>query len=358
MAGRLGKDGKTILVYTGVSIGVWLFFRYLFPLAAPFFLAYFLVLLVHPLVNKISKKIKLNKGLLSAILMLLFLIIIGVAGYFLLKLLFGQLGGILENWQSYKALGISYLEKCCCMIEEFFHLSEGTIREGLARNLTDFAGNMRTKVLPGVMETSWDYMKQTVAWISALFIAFIAAIFILSDYEKLHIAMEKIPFFSHCKRIKNNMLRAIRSFCKAQLIIMFIIGGVCTLVFLFMGNPYALVLGIGVGILDALPIFGTGLVLIPFAILEFIQGRFLLGIGMLALYGVCNFIREFLEPKLVGNEMGMSPLFFLAAVYWGLCLFGIWGVFLGPLAGLLIKEIGMAILNGDSCPETLTKRGV
>lgn len=355
MNGKLSKDLKGVLVVIGVIVGVWLFLNYLFPLTAPFFLAYFLVLMVHPLIIRIRKKVKINRGILSALIMLLILLAIGVGGYYLIRLLVEQLGQLLGNWRAYQVLGQGYLEKCCCFIEELLHIKNGTIENMLYDNVQLISDNVRTKVLPGVMESSWVYMKQTIEWFGALFIAFIAAIFMLNDYDDLHEKLVKIPYYRQCCAIKNNMVKAGKSFCKAQLIIMFLVGAICTLVFLFMGNPYCFLLGIGVGILDALPFFGTGIVLIPWAIIKFIQGELWMGILLLALYGVCTFIREFVEPKLMGNETGLPSLFFLATVYWGLYLFGIWGVFLGPLGGLLIKEVVIAILHGDSCPQTLTK---
>lgn len=345
MKGCVSKDLKKILVVICVVSGVWLFFQWLFPLAAPFLMAYLFVLLIHPLILKIRKKVKIHKGFLAAMLVLLLVIVLGTSGYYLIRLSAGEIGKLFGNWKAYLSLGQGYLNKCCCFVEEIFHMKAGTMETLVYDNMQLLSENMKIKVLPGIMETSFGYMKQTVAWFGALFIAFIAAIFILDDYDNLHITIKRIPYYSQCREIKNNMLKATRSFVKAQLIIMFLISAVCTLVFLFMGSPYCLILGAGVGILDALPLFGTGIILVPWAIVKFIQGEIWRGILLLVLYGGCTFIREFLEPKLMGNETGLSPLFFLATVYWGMYLFGIWGVFIGPLGGLLVKEITGVILQ-------------
>ena len=352
---KISRDLKGLLVVLGVIAGVYFFLVYVFPLTAPFFLAYFLVLLVHPWMVRIRKKVKINRGILSALFMLLILLVLGIGGYYIMRLLLQQLFQFIGNWKSYQILGQGYLDKCCYAVEDLLHIETGTMQRVLHDNVQLISDNLKTKVLPGVMESSWGYMKQTIEWFGAIFVAFIAAIFILNDYQGLHEKLSKMCYFNQCRIIKNNMLKAGKSFFKAQLIIMFLVGAVCTLVFLFMGNPYCFLLGIGIGILDALPFFGTGIVLLPWAVFSFIQGKIGTGITLLILYGVCSFIREFLEPKLMGDQTGLPPLFFLATVYWGLYLFGIWGVFLGPLGGLLVKEVVGAILKGDSCPETLTK---
>lgn len=346
MKGRISRDLKFILTVLGAVSGVWLFFRWLLPLTAPFLLAYLFLLQIHPLVIRIRKKVRIHKGLLAGLMMILLVVLCGAAGYYLIRLSAGQIGSLWQNRRAYCLMGQGYFEQCCCFVEQTFHMEDGTVKVFLDENMKLISENVKTKLLPEIMETSFGYMKQTAAWFGSLFVAFVAAVFMLNDYAVLYEKAEKIPYFSKCRQIKNNMLKGCRSFVKAQLIIMLLISAVCTLVFLFMGNPYCLVAGIGVGVLDALPFFGTGIILLPWAVIKFLNGKIYGGILLLLLYGVCTFIREFLEPKLMGNETGMSPLFFLATVYWGMYLFGILGVFIGPVGGLLVKEIVNVVMDG------------
>ena len=97
--------------------------------------------------------------------------------------------------------------------------------------------------------------------------------------------------------------------------------------------------GIGIGVLDALPIFGTGTVLIPWGIACLFLGRWGRALALFGLYLICYFIREYLETRLMSNQVGLSPLETLAAVYVGLQLFGFLGFILGPLGLLLIEDL-------------------
>ena len=97
--------------------------------------------------------------------------------------------------------------------------------------------------------------------------------------------------------------------------------------------------GIGIGVLDALPIFGTGTVLIPWRLICLCMGRWGRALALFALYLICYLIREYLETKLMSNQVGLSPLETLAAVYVGLQLFGFPGFILGPLGLLLIEDL-------------------
>ena len=133
------------------------------------------------------------------------------------------------------------------------------------------------------------------------------------------------------------------AYLKTQGIIMMLTAAICTVGFWLLGNPYYILAGVGIGILDALPVFGTGTVLIPWAVVMFFSGRWGRGIVLLALYLICYFLREILEAKLMGDRVGLSPLETLMSMYVGLELFGIVGFLLGPVGLLLIKDLVEAL---------------
>lgn len=106
-----------------------------------------------------------------------------------------------------------------------------------------------------------------------------------------------------------------------------------------MGNPYYIMAGMLIGILDALPIFGTGTVLIPWSVLRLLVGDWGQAVLLAGLYLVCYLVRQILEAKMMGGQVGLSPLETLASVYVGLELFGFFGFILGPLGLLLIEDM-------------------
>lgn len=338
-------------IAVGVILGVYVTIKFLFPLLAPFLLAYLLVLLMNPLITKIRNKIRINRGLLAGVFILLLVLILGVASYFLCEIAIKELRQLFTNWKIYRVWAKSYVNQCCCSLEGFLDLREGTLTAYVSRELPGYIGKLKSNVLPVVMQSSWGYMKHTFAIVGAIFVGIIASILMLSDYEKLHGVLEKMPGFSECQLVKNRLLKAGLVFLKAQFIIMAVIATICFVTLLFMGNSYALLLGVGIGVLDALPMLGTGLVLLPWGVIALTQGKIAHGIVLIVLYGVTSLVREFLEPKLMGNQMGLPPVFFLASVYWGLYLFGLWGVVLGPIAAILVVEILKCVF----CPGNLDK---
>lgn len=107
-----------------------------------------------------------------------------------------------------------------------------------------------------------------------------------------------------------------------------------------MGSPYFLILGIVLAVFDAVPIIGTGTFLYPAALILFLQRKGMLAAGCVLLDLITSFLREFLEPRLLGAKLGVSPLAVLASVYFGMLLFGGWGVLVGPLSFSTAYEIG------------------
>lgn len=339
---------RQIGITLGVIAGVYLTFKFLFPLVAPFLVAYLLVVMLSPLIDKIRSKIPVHKGLLAGIIILILVLIIGALGFILFQLAIKELKQLFANWHIYRVWGESYVNQCCCTLEGFFGMKTGTLTTYVQEELPNWFGNLRAKALPSLMSSSFGYVKHTIALFSALFVGIVAAILMLSDYETLHKSIRKMPFYKNCRLIKNRMLKACLVFLRAQFIIMAIIGAVCSVTLLCMGNPYGLLIGITIGFLDALPLLGTGVILVPWGIFSLIQGNIVQGIVLLVLYAATSLIREFLEPKLMGTQIGLPPVLFLASVYWGLYLFGIWGVFLGPIGTILVVEIVKCVFCGGN----------
>ena len=125
---------------------------------------------------------------------------------------------------------------------------------------------------------------------------------------------------------------------KTQSVIFLMTSSLSMLGLLLIGNPYYILGGIGIGVLDALPIFGTGTALVPWSILLLFKREWGHALILFGLYLLCYVLREFTEAHLMGKKMGLSPLETLAAIYVGLQLFGLFGFLLGPIGLLIIKD--------------------
>lgn len=130
---------------------------------------------------------------------------------------------------------------------------------------------------------------------------------------------------------------AFGGWCRAQAKLLLFVFVLLSLGLWALGTEFPLLFGGLIALLDALPVLGTGTVLIPWSLLSFLQEDSVRGFGLLVLYGLCSISRSVLEPRLVGKQLGLPPLLTLMAFYIGYRLFGILGMILLPLAALIVK---------------------
>lgn len=130
-------------------------------------------------------------------------------------------------------------------------------------------------------------------------------------------------------------------FCwlKAQGKLMLITFLVLTAGFLIIGIRYPLLFGLLIAFLDALPVLGSGVILIPWSMVQFLAGNTFWGVGLLCIYGAAALTRTALEPRMLGKQMGLDPLVTLLALYTGYRFFGIFGMILFPMGAMFIKQI-------------------
>ena len=133
--------------------------------------------------------------------------------------------------------------------------------------------------------------------------------------------------------------KALKSYAKAYLLIMLLTFCEVFVGLLIMRRRYAFILAFLIAVVDILPIFGAGTVIIPWAVFELITKDTRTGLGLLILYGVVTIIRQIAEPKIVGESLGIHPLATLVAMFAGLKLFGFVGVLFAPMVAIVVKEI-------------------
>ena len=138
------------------------------------------------------------------------------------------------------------------------------------------------------------------------------------------------------------MLRRLRAtlggWVKTQVKLMGVTFLVLTAGLMILGVDYPVLLGLLISLIDALPVFGSGTVLIPWGLFVLLSGNSFLGVGLLCLYGAASLIRSALEPKMLGKQMGLDPLLTLLALYAGYRFFGILGMILFPIGAMLAKQ--------------------
>lgn len=323
----------------GIAVGVYVGYAYLLPAAVPFLAAWILAVWLHPAVTGLHKKIKIKKGLAAALLLSF---IFGAAGVFLfwgLRELFSQLGTALENLPEWIRLGVRFLERICISLEENFGIARQDSYEYLCslgisvRESLPMLGSTLFKKLMGAVNGG-------ILFLSGIGVTFILAVLILGDFEKLQKKIWDYSWLVGTRRVIKRLQKTTVVYVKSQVVIMALVAVVSSLWFWVMKSPYFLIQGLVLGFLDALPLLGTGSFLYPAAFYYLLRAQPGTALGCVLLDVVSSFVREFLEPRLLGGRLGISPIAVIASVYLGFFLFGGWGVILGPLSFSTAYEIG------------------
>lgn len=330
---------KKILKITGITAGVYLAIRFILPLILPFLLAFFLASCLNKIVKKITGNRKDHKKVVGILVFFLFLLVFFAAGGFILYELFTQVKGIFSNAAIWQSELKSYWDGCCSRLSDISGIHADKINHMICEKLLLLWQQGQNRVMACLWNGSISGMRCLFGVLWVLIVIFVATLLTLQDYERLTGRFKASGTGHFLEKILGSMKVAGWSYVKAQLIIMMCVTAICVTGLYFTGNSYALLAGIGIGVCDALPFLGTGTIFIPWMILMLIWGNYGRAAAYLALYLICSVLRELLEPKLVGESVGVHPLFVIFSIYIGIKIYGGAGILAGPLSVFLIWQI-------------------
>lgn len=325
---------ENFIYYGIIAAIVYCCGKYLLPIMIPFIVGYLFSYFAH----EVSKKSTEDMGKAKKIVILIvFYILMIVAIFFIAAYLFDRVKELIGWLSSY----VVYIEPTIKEVVDVVNKWSAELppaAQDLMDKLIQMVSAGLQSMLVAIVSGLSTFVTNMVTSLPSLFLSVVVAIissfYILVDYDRVNTSLKKmIPkkmkhivtgliFF-----VKNKLFKIILSYAM-------IMG--LTFVELFIGllisrTPNALMLAFVIAILDILPVLGVGTVVIPWAIIEIILGKTLYGIFLLVMYLVITVVRNIVEPKLVGGDLGLDPLSTLVAMIVGVKLFGILGLFGLPL---------------------------
>lgn len=347
------KVTKRILIILLTILGVYIGFK-LSVFYIPFFIAFIISLLIEPAIRKVMKYTNFTRKVSAIITMIIvFGIIIGL-------LIWGISSIITESSNLLSGLN-EYVQKISSYINNIianFKFDKIEIPNEI-RNIAENSVNDTIKLITDIAKRWLNSIVSSVQHLPTMLIyigiTIIATYFVCAD--KLYI-LDQMEYHLPQKWARNigNHIREIISslggYLKAEVILVFI-SFIIVLIGLYIFKmfnlkiEYPLIAALGIGFVDALPILGSGAVMLPWAIISAANGNLKLAISLMILYLIVIITRQLLEPKIVSNHIGIHPIFTLIAMYTGFKLIGIMGMFIGPIILIILKNIfGNLIDNG------------
>lgn len=343
-----GEKLKKILLIAGITGVVYGGFKYLLPLVIPFLFAYGAALWLGPSVRYFERRLHIQifgREFRVPAVLIGGIELVFVSGGILGMLYFGgsrlifQLERLTAGFPQWLSRLDVKLTGICRNLEGALGLKNDYLVI-LARDMVKKLGEAaKQSTMPLLMNNSMQLLKGAAEVIIFLVIFFVATLMFLQEMDDIRERKSRSMFHREFFLLGRRLVTACNAWLKTQVVIMTVTTVLCVLGLFAIGNAYAFLLGIGIGILDALPVFGTGTVLIPWGIICLVQGKLQRGIILLGLYVVCYFVRQILEARIMGGQVGLSALETLVSMYVGLQLFGIAGFLLGPIGLLLIGDL-------------------
>jgi sporulation integral membrane protein YtvI len=289
-----------------------------------------------------QKKLNIQRSLGAALALFFFLAIIGYLLYLLIANLINelvQLSALLSAFSpNLDIWNISKLTDRLTNLLINLHVPASFVQDTLNNywHGLDILKNFISISLSGLFSVVTSLPNYFVLFM----ITIVASFFIARDYRMIvNNILSRVPdkWRPSALRVFSGLRRALFGYIKAELILLSITGLLSLIGLTIMGVHYAHLVALVAAMADLVPIVGTGAIYIPWSIWMFFSGDIKLGIGLLILYGIIVVMRQMMEPKVVGNNIGLQPLTTLISLYLGLELLGVWGLILGPAVMIAYK---------------------
>lgn len=336
---RIKLLAGSLVIVAAVYLGV----KYLFPITAPFIIAYLIAMVIDKPVCRLAKCIGGRRTLAAVIVVLLISVIMLVGTGYVIYLGIGEIRSFVQNYDYYVIYIQHSAAGICSNIDGWLGCVEGScfrlVCDVASKVSAVFTGDSDAQMVGRVVSLSVPAVTNIIKIAGSVVICVISVIYASSGRDSIHKWCANSVYRREIFLLRRSLKRLINVYFRIQLIIMAVNSTVCVIGLLIMGNPYACVIGIIIGVVDALPIFGSGTILLPWSLFMLMSKDVFGAAVLVTLYVITYFVREILESKCMGDRLGIAPFTMLVVIFVGLMIYGIMGFILGPVSYCIIKEL-------------------
>lgn len=337
-----------LVVWAAIKFG-----RPLLSLFAPFLFALAAAALLNPLVKRLQKALGWNRQLLSALLLILLFGLIGGGLALLVYAAAGQLMSLVQNWSGLLASAQSAIDQVEALFARFLALVPPQVTEIVEETgdeLFRWLSDAVPAALAGLGREAGEKAMGLPSFLMALIIFVMATFLLTADYPYLrsravqHMDEGVLRFLG---QLRSTALGAFGGYLKAEFFLSVGVFFILLAGFFVTGQPYGLLLALGLAVMDFIPIIGAGTAMVPWAFVALFTGDLPSAVELMVIWGAIALFRRVMEPKFVGDQTGLSPLLSLAAIYVGMKLAGVLGMIFGPVVALVALNLaGMGMFRG------------
>ncbi len=344
------KDKKKLsfiikLIYLIAIIGlIYFFLKYAFTWTLPFIIAFAISIIADPIIKIFTQKLHWNRSAASTLIVALMLIATAFLLGLLSTTLFTEVKGVISNIDLYLDKTVAYIQE---LPNKYGHLFNGKL-SGVINECINFAKNYDYSNLlsgslgSGAIKYAGSLISSLPSALVFFIVTIVATFFMSASFPQIKGFI--LRQFNDSTRelildVKYYFINTVVKYLKSYFILWMITFAELSVAFLIFGFKPPVTLAFVISLVDILPIFGVGTILIPWFVIELILGNPITALIIIGIYLVITIVRQTLEPKIIGDHVGLLPIVTLFCIYIGLQLFGVLGMFMLPITVTIIKNL-------------------
>lgn len=330
-----------------VLLGIYVLPRLLL-LFMPFIIGWFLAILANPPVRFFEEKLKIQRKAGSALVIILVISVICLLLYLALVKLAGEIEGLLQlmpqMWKNAESEALLITAKWESVIERFpkeMITKVEELGESLGKEMGTLVGQLSVPTAGAVSNFAQKIPNIVISVIMCL----LSSYFFVAQKQQVEGAVKRLipkSWIEKCCLLKQTTLDVLVGYIKAQFKIEIWIYLILAAGLLLLKVRYGYLIAIPIAFLDLLPIFGTGTILVPWAVFKLLTGNYIFSLGIIVIWGISQLVRQIIQPKMIGESMGMPALPTLILLYVGYRLAGVAGMIFAVPIGILTMAMNEA----------------
>lgn len=311
----------------------------------PFVIGWIISLIANPLVRFLESKVKIVRKHSSMMIVVVVLAAVIGLGYLLVSRLLVQAIELTKDLPELYQRGVAEAQLVFLRFEDLFQILPINVQHA-GQEFVGTVGKAMSllvqKIASPTVEAAGNVAMRIPSILVNVIITILSSYFLIAERDKI-IEFWKRYLPESGKRyyryLTKDVKHLIGGYFLAQFRIMVVVAGILAVGFFILGIKYTILLAILIAFLDFLPVFGTGTVLIPWALFKLLSGDYALAAGMALLYVLTQVVRQVIQPKIVGDSMGLPPMLTLVLLYLGFKLHGISGMIIAVPLGILVLNL-------------------
>ncbi len=344
-SGRILKILLNILIPAAGILLVCLLGPWLLRFFMPFVIGWIIAMIANPLVRFLEKHMKIVRRHSSVVIVVLVLaLVIGVL-YLVCSRLFWETAGLIRDLPGMVESLKEELADAASSLSRFVNVLPQSVRDWLTRlndNLDSAVGQLLQSIASPTMTAAGNVARAVPGALVYAIVTILSSYFFIVERDQILSAMRRFipaPVWEYFEFLKNDMLKLLGGYFLAQFRIMFVVAVILAIGFLILGVNYSVIWAVLIALLDFLPLFGTGTALFPWAVVKLLSGEWPFAAGLVFLYILTQVVRQIIQPKIVGDSLGVPPLATLFLLYLGFKVRGISGMILAVPLGIIAVNL-------------------